>query len=191
MSYVAAAYGGFQVWSGFQQADMMRQQASINRRVMEMNAELAEVDSFNAMRDGMTKLARYQTSLDAVRSMQTVAYAARGVDSTFGTAADVITDSETNGLLNRMDLESQAFQAAAGYENQAAKYRIQGGMNYQAEMTRAQATQNASLIQGLYTGISGYNGFDLGSSENPTIGSNSPANPSTRSLSNYPMPFGG
>ena len=191
MSIAAAAYGGFQVWSGFQQADMMRQQASINRKVMELNAELAEVDSFNAMRDGMTKLARYQTSLDAIKSMQVAVYSSRGVDSSFGTAADVMADSDRNALLNRMDLETQAFQSAAGYENQAAKFRIQGGMNYQAEMARAQATQNAALIQGGYTGISGYNGFDFGGSSETLSGGSAPTNPSARSLSNYPMPFGG
>ena len=185
MSYAALAYDGFQVWSGFQPADMMRQQASINRKVMELNAELAEVDSFNALKDGMGKVARYQTSLDAIKSMQVAVYSSRGVDSSFGTAADVMADSDRNALLNRMDLETQAFQSAAGFENQAAKFRIQGGMNYQAEIAKAQATQNAALIQGGYTGISGYNGFDLGGS------SSAPTNPSARSLSNYPMPFGG
>ena len=190
MSYAAAAYGGFQIWSGFQQADMMRQQASVNRKVMELNAELAEVDSFNALKDGMTKVSRYQSTVDSIRSMQTAIYSSKGVDSSFGSSADIISDSDRNAVFNRMDLETQAFQAAAGFENKAAQFRIQGSVNYQSEIARANATQNAAILNGAFTGISGYSGFDLGGDES-TPGGSSPTNPSARSINSYMMPFGG
>lgn len=151
-----AGVAGFQIISGLQQADMIRAQAGINNEIAEFNAKGAELDAFNALADGMTQEARYQNVIDATEAFQRVSYMANDVDVSFGTARDVIEESKLNGFLNKVDITNVAYARSMGFNREARNIRLQGVMNRGAANLQATVTQNAAIINGITTGVSGY-----------------------------------
>lgn len=159
MSWVLVGAGTFQVVSGAMQAETMRESGKLSKEVADMNAEFAEVDAFNAIADGETKSAQYEGQVEQVLSAQRAEYAAKDVDVTFGSAAEVVADTKLAGFLNVLDIKNQARAQALGYKNQASQLRI-GGQNASTQANlNASATQNAALIGGATTAgtaVAGY-----------------------------------
>ena len=154
MAWQYAAMAGFQIYQGFEQANLMRKQADLNRQITNMNLELAEIDAFNAQKDNYAKINEYVKNVSLVLSDQRAKMAAANIDASFGTAADIVEESKLNRDLNLMDMQNQATMAAAGYKNQIANMKMQGFVNYQAQMTQAQSTQMAGIMGAANTGLS-------------------------------------
>lgn len=154
--WVYGALAGLQVLNGLNQASLIRGQAELNKQIADMNIELAQIDQFEAIADGMTQEARYQTVIDTIRSQQEAVFAARNVNSDFGTAADVVQETELNGFLNKLDIQNAAFAKAAGIKREIGSMRLQSFMNQQQAEINANATIQTSLIQAAGTGLSGY-----------------------------------
>lgn len=171
-----AALAGFQVISAFQQAETMRGQAALNRKIATLNSDQALLDAFNAEKDGYTMEARYQQTIDKVLSDQQVRYAVANVDTGYGSASDVVGDTKRTAFLNKIDIRNQAHQKAMGYKNQSAKILLQGEMNQQASNIQAGSVQNAGLINAASTMLSGYE--KLGAGEKPKPGGNNTISPS-------------
>lgn len=162
--YVAGGMAAYQVWSGLQTSEMMRNQAKLNRELAEYNAELAEIDSFNAMKDGYTVANRYENQVAAVLANQEVMFAANDVDMSFGTAAQIREESQVAGFLNVVDLQAQARSSSQGYQRQASNIRLQGFLNQSAAEGNAAAVRGASVIRGIGTLAQGdYGGLNLNS----------------------------
>lgn len=154
--------GGFQIISGLQQADMIRAQAGLMNEIAQFNAEGAELDAFNAMADGQTQVARYQSVIDEIEANQRVAFITNDVDTNFGTAADILEESKLNAFLNKVDLSNNAFAKSQGYEREARNIRLNAVMGMGQANLSANATRNAAIINGITTGVSGYAKYNSG-----------------------------
>lgn len=145
-----------QIWSGFQQAEMIRQQAELQGRINELNASFAELDAFEAEKMGYTESARYQTVIDATIGEQKVAYAADNVDVTSGTAAEIQAESRFTGFLNQLDLQKQGQERARGFRTEARNIRFGTMMQRSQAGIDAAGIQRSAILSGITTGISGY-----------------------------------
>ncbi len=154
MAAAAFALGAFQIISGFQQAELIRQQGQLKERIAEINAEFAEIDAFEAERLGFTQAIRFQSLIDSTISDTQLAFAAADVDVNFGTAKEIIADTKVVGILNTLDIQKQARERAAGFKAQARQFRLAGAINAQTE---AAGTQFRAITRGLTTALSGYN----------------------------------
>ncbi|MFM6930152.1 MAG: hypothetical protein ACKOX6_16900 [Bdellovibrio sp.] len=154
-AYAQAGLAGYQIISGFQQAELVRENARLSREVNEMNAQAADLDAYHAELNGMTQEARYQQVIDSTLADQKVAYASQKVDAGFGTAAAVTAESKLTASLNKVDIENQAHEQALGIKNQARNIRLQGSMNDTAARLQANSMQNAAII-GAATSATGY-----------------------------------
>ncbi|MFM6930406.1 MAG: hypothetical protein ACKOX6_18225 [Bdellovibrio sp.] len=154
--YAYAGLAAYQIVSGFQQAELVRENAKLSREIGEMNAEAAELDAYNAEKDGMTQENRYQSVIDQTIGAQNVIFAANDVDANFGTAAELQAESKLTGALNQMDIRARAQAEALGYKNQAKNIRLQSYMNSLQSDVQATSIQNASIINAASTGLSGY-----------------------------------
>ena len=154
--WVYAALAAYQLAAGFQQAQMIRDNADLQNRINELNAGFADKDAYEAEKLGYTEVARYQNVVDTTVGDQRAAYAAQGVDVSYGTAAEVQSETRLTGLLNMLDIQKQAREKALGFKNEARNIRLQGGMaRSQAELNAAGA-QNQGIIGAVGTGLSGY-----------------------------------
>lgn len=158
--YLAGGAAAFQLITGFQQGEMVREQGKITKEIHDMNAELAELDAWQAERDGDAAVARYEQEVDDVVADQKVAYAAKDVDVNFGSAANIVEETKLAGMLNAMDIKNQARQQALGYKRQARQMRLTGSAAMsQAEMN-AGAMRASAVMGAAETGIKAYSGYD-------------------------------
>ena len=157
--YSAGALATFQVLSGLQQADMIRQNAALNRDIMRLNQEYAEMDAYEAMKQGISEEARYSGTIQSVLSSQNAAFAAKDIDRTFGTASEIQAETKLVGFLNQLKIKNNTSAKVLGYKRQALNYGLQNSMNQTAAAQQASAAQTAGLIRGGATFASGYNSY--------------------------------
>lgn len=151
-----AVLAGYQILSGMQQADAIRENAKITKQINELNAQYAEVDAWNAEQTGATEESRYQTTIDKTLAAQKVGLAAQDVDVNFGTAAEIQAETKLTGFLNQLDIRNQAHAKALGYTAQARNYRMGGAMQSIEAEAKATATRNTAIIGGASTSLTGY-----------------------------------
>lgn len=159
MALPLLAYGAmaaFQIYSGAQSANAIQRQAEISRLLEEFNIEQAQLDAFNAERDGYSEQARYQNVIDEVEASSRVRYLAADIDPNFGTAAELQGENKLNGALNLMDIASKAHQRAMGYEMEAIQRRGQSTLNMMSAKSQAEGVRTASYINAANTAITGY-----------------------------------
>ncbi len=152
---VYGAMAGLQLLSGVQQANNIQRQAELQKKLDEFNIEQAQLDAFNAEKDGYTQSARYENVINAVNSTQRNIYYANDVNPNFGTAADIQADTKLTGQLNLLDIQSQAHQRALGYKKQANNMRGQSGMNQIGASLQATTARNTAILGAANTAITG------------------------------------
>ena len=158
----AAAFAGvaaLQVWSGLQQAQMMRRQAKLTEQLNEMNARFAEIDAYEEEKFGYSEAAAYQTQIDATVGQQRVAFAAQGVDVSFGTAAQLQAETRLTGFLNTIDIQNQARAKARGLRNEAANIRLGSYMGRSQAEINASAAQTQGILGAVNTGVTAVSGY--------------------------------
>lgn len=151
MGPLILASGALQVWSGLQQAEMIRQQTALNQRIAEDNAKYAEQDAWEAEKYGYTQSARYKAIIDSTISEERSGYAAQNVDVNSGTAAAVQQDTKLAGFMNTLDMQTQARNKALGLKVQAANYRIGGDMQGYQGAINASGAEMSGIYGGLGT----------------------------------------
>lgn len=156
MAWAVVGVAAFQMVSGAQQAETIRDNAQISKEVNGINAGYAELDAYNAEQEGFTQEARYQTTIDKTLGEQKVALAAKGVDINFGTAAELQSETKLTGFLNKLDMKNRAHKIALGFENQASDIRLKGSSDSAQASYNASAVENAAVLSGLSTAVSGY-----------------------------------
>lgn len=152
----AAALGSMQIVGGLHQAEMIRRQAKLKEQIDEMNAQQADVDAFEAEKEGFSEIARYTNVVDSTIADQRVGYAAQNVDVNYGTAADVQNESRNIGMFNRLDMEKKARDRALGIRREARMTRLGSQLSRVGTEAQAGAAQFSGIVSGLSTGLSGY-----------------------------------
>lgn len=175
LSASTIALGGlavFQIWSGLQQADTIRQNAKLKQRVDDMNAQFADLNAFRALQTGQAEAADYQKKIDAVIGGQREAYASKNIDVNYGTASEMQADARVQGVANILNIQKQARDKALGYSNQAINERLQGQFKNIQGIMDANTAEVTGIQQAAHTAISGYSritgkglGFDTMSND--------------------------
>lgn len=148
--------GGFQLWAGFQQADMINQNALLTERVNESNAKAAEIDAWEAEKLGYSEVARYATVVDGTIGSQKTAFASEDVDVSFGTALDVQTDTKIVGMLNAIDIQKAAHNKALGFKREASNIRLGSTMQRAQSDIDAFGARIRGIAGAASAGISGF-----------------------------------
>lgn len=156
MAWQYAALAGYQVISGFQQAEMVKMQSDIQKEIDEFNAQLAEYDAWRAFNYGQTQMARYQSQVDQAEAAGRVSAAAAGVDTTSGSLSEVSAENRMVVAANMLDIEARAREQALGYTRQAQSIRLGSQLNQMASATQRQAIITGSLFRAGGTLAKGY-----------------------------------
>ncbi len=153
------AYGAlaaFQMMAGNQQADAIRRQAAFKQQIDNMNAGYADLDAYNAEKQGHTQSARYQNVIDSTVAEQRTGYASSNVDVNYGTAAQVQGESRLTGLMNALDIQRQAREKAFGYTVQGINYRLGGVTAVGQGAVDAYGAEQAGVLNAARTGVSAW-----------------------------------
>lgn len=168
MSWVitGVAVGGLGVLSGMKTASDTMQQGELKNKLEQINAKYADIDAAETKVYGFTQAARYQRVIDQTTSQQRAGYAAQNVDSSSGTAAEVIADSKVTGMLNQIDMEKQAREKALGFTQQAMNIRTGASVGLSQAEINADAEGTKGVLGGIQTGIS-LTGYGYGRNNHP------------------------
>lgn len=180
-----ATKAGLDLVQGLHQAESIRSSAEITKQVAEMNAQFAELDSYQAEQDGLTKAARYQTSIDKLAAEQTAALAGSNIDIGFGTAGELTKQTKLTGELNTLDIINQAHAKALGLKQEARNQRLGAFLSYNESMLRAKSTEGAAILKAGTTALSGYARSASTSPESPSSPSPSVYNPVKRTSGDW------
>lgn len=159
MAAQLALYGGLgalQLAGGYFASQNVKETARLNREIAEMNAEFAELDAHDALVDGFTQQARYQSVVDETLSQQRLALTSADVDVGFGTAAQLQEETRFISELNNMEIEKQTQEMVLGYKTQARDIRLGGDMQMADADRRASELMFQSIFGAAQTGLTGY-----------------------------------
>jgi hypothetical protein len=165
MAYAALA--AYQAGSGLRQAQAIRDQADLTRKLNEVNARYAEYDAYNADLNGYAEAAAYQPKIDETVNQQKVAFQAQNVDTTFGTAAEVQKETRSIGLLNQLEMENQARAKARGFLREAERIRNSSNMQSAESDMRANSASISGYAGAFSTGVSAYEKSPFGEQQSP------------------------
>lgn len=96
--------------------------------VMDMNATLADRRAKDALERGAVAEQRKRQEVSAIVGKQTAAMAANGVDISFGSPLDTLTDTAVLGELDALTIRTNAHREAYDYRVQAVNQRAQGNL---------------------------------------------------------------
>lgn len=156
MAWQYVALAGFQIISGLQQAEMVRQQAKIQKQIDEFNAQMAEYDAWRVIGYGQTQMAQYQKQIDQAQGSAKVSAAGEGVSTTEGSIAELMQQNQMTGAMNLLEIENQTREKALGYTRQARQIRMGSQMNQMTAATQAASIVGGSILKGAGTLASGY-----------------------------------
>ena len=154
--YAYLALAGLQLVGGYQQADIIRQNADLQAGISDMNAKYAQVDAYNALETGYGNAAKYQTGVNTAIGTERSAYASENVDLRYGTAASVESDNRIAAAQNVLQIQKQAQNQAAGFQAQAINLHLGGQMTQLQGNLNASSAESQGIMNAVTTGIAGY-----------------------------------
>jgi hypothetical protein len=142
-----AATAGSQLYQGY----AAKQQGKYEQNVANANAKLERDAAYDAQNRGkLEELARWRQVAQA-RSAATAAFAANGLDTTFGTPVDVDADSLGAGYMDAQTIRQNYERETRGYLISSANYTAQG----RAARERGNSAFTGSILQAGGTILSG------------------------------------
>ena len=154
--YVIAGAATFQLVAGLQEAEMIRKQAELTKKINKLNADAIDLDAYEVERQGYEEVANYEGVIKQTVGDQRAAWAASNVDVNSGIAQEIQGETKLTGFLNTLQIQNQARARALGIRRQARNVRMQGEMQEAASNLAAQGAQTGALLNAGGTAISGY-----------------------------------
>lgn len=101
------------------------QQAKVAGDVAARNAKIADMQAEDALRRGENEAAELRRQVAATKSAQRVSLAARGLDLTYGTAADLQDQTDFFGALDVATVRTNARKEAWSRRSQSATFQAE------------------------------------------------------------------
>lgn len=179
------AKSGFDLFSAYSQGEAAKKRQELKNQLAEFNARAMENDANETIKLGLVKKAHYLRKAQQVASSQNVAYAAAGVDTSFGSAKQVQEESRLMGMLNAKDIEDAAHTQALGYKAKALEFRFNSQMESAAT---DQAVNNFMMSTIIKTGADiglNWNKMSFGGGPKPETETKNPYELNLNSQLNY------
>lgn len=162
MIYAYAALAAVQLAGSYFSAQNIKETARINKQISDMNAEYAELDAYDAEIEGVSSVAKYQSTVDQTISTQRAEMAAADIDLSYGSAASIEEETKFLAELNKLELLHQAQDRVHGYEREAFEHRFSGTQQYGLARAKAYGTMLQGVTSAGSTGLSGYKAYKGG-----------------------------
>jgi hypothetical protein len=118
-----AAGAGASAAGAEQQAKVQQTTLLYNSQVADNNAQLAEWNAQDAIYQGGVQEQAIKMQATALKSSQRASMAANGIDTTQGSANDVLTSTDYLSAVDANTARDNALKAAWGYRTQATGYK--------------------------------------------------------------------
>lgn len=152
LTLASAIVGGVgQMQAASAQAAAANYQAQVNLT----NATLAENRARDALMRGAEEEQRVRQEGGQLQGRQVAQMAAAGLDLTFGSPLDILTDTAVGIEMDALRTRRNAAVEAEDYDRQAWGYRAQAGLD-QAEARNARAAGRIGAVGSILSGANSY-----------------------------------
>jgi hypothetical protein len=119
----AADIGGAYV-----QSRAFQQQGRLEKQAAKLNAQIEDMRVADALRRGrFTEFAQRRGTRGKIGSQRAI-MAAQGIDTGFGSARDIVAETQSMGEMDAQTIMNNAYREAFGYKVAAAEARYRGKM---------------------------------------------------------------
>lgn len=132
--------------SAYAQSQATKAQAIYQKQQYQTNAELADLQSADALNRGAKNASNIEKSVKQTVGAQRVDAAAQGLDPNTDTAASLESGTETLGALDALEAKNNAWKESFGYQMQASNATGEGNM---AQLAGNNASRNTLITGGL------------------------------------------
>lgn len=123
-----AVGGAQQAIGAYGQAAGQRSALRYDARIADFNARMAEQSAQRALERGQAETNAVRRNTANLKGQQRAGMAARGVDLTYGTPAEVLTSTDVMGELDAQTTQINAIREAWGYRAQATNFQNEAAM---------------------------------------------------------------
>jgi len=123
MAALTIAGTGVSLLGEYQQAKGEQAQANYQAQIADRNAKLADNQQQDAIQRGDLAAEAQARRAAQIRGQQIAAMSANGQQVGFGSAADIVRDTETGANRDTGNIVQNAFRESQGYAINAANYR--------------------------------------------------------------------
>lgn len=145
MGAAAVAMGGVQAGMAYGQYQTQLAESNYQFTMSKINARNAELQAKKAKELGDEKASDLLKQTSSLVGAQKTAFAAGGVDISFGTAKEVFQQTYEAGYKDAETIRTNAFLEGLGYQSQAQEFLRVGDLNQAV----SQSTANQTLLTGL------------------------------------------
>lgn len=154
------AQGALKIQAAKERAQMMIELADERSKISELNAEMSEINAKQAKEAGDQAATQIEFRQRKLRGAQRSALAASGVDTGFGSGAEIQAESEMIANLDMATVKNNAYRQAWGFKMEAAGTRLEAAYGKLAASKQASATIKGAqfdaaggLLEGLGFGL--------------------------------------
>jgi hypothetical protein len=152
-------YGGLaalQLAGSYFASQNIKETAKLNQDIADMNAQFAELDAYDALVEGETEQARYQSVIEETLGQQQLIQTAQDIDVNYGTASAVQSETKFIAEMNLMEIEKQAQEKALGFKTQARQFRQSGVIQRAEANAKAASVLFSGAMGAAEKGLTGY-----------------------------------
>ena len=110
MALQYAALAGVQIWSAYEQSELMKEQYALQNEINQFNIEIEEFNNWQQRGYMQKQIAAYNQEQTQQQASQKVALAAKGINVKEGSVADVVEQNKLTSMFNTMDVENRMIE---------------------------------------------------------------------------------
>ncbi len=152
---------------GYTQYESQKAEGRYNEAVAKNNAAAAEAQAKQSEQLGSIDEDRQRARMRQMIGKQRAAFAANNIDSSSGTALDLISETAQFGEEDALAIRANAARDAWGFRTQGMNYRAQGTLARAQARNQGTATLLSTGAQMANTGYNYFGGFGGGGSAAP------------------------
>lgn len=153
MAYQYAALAGFQIWSAYEQSQLMKEQYALQNEINQFNIEIEEFNNWQQRGYMQKQIAAYNQEQTQQQASQKVALAARGINVKEGSVADVVEQNKLTSMFNVMDVENRMVEQINSQNQKISNMRLGAEQQYSSGMTKAASTLVGGVMSGIGTSL--------------------------------------
>lgn len=171
MALQYAALAGVQIWSAYEQSELMKEQYALQNEINQFNIEIEEFNNWQQRGYMQKQIAAYNQEQTQQQASQKVALAAKGINVKEGSVADVVEQNKLTSMFNTMDVENRMIEQINNQNQKISNMRLGAEQQYRSGMTQANASLFGGIMKGVGTGLKSidYSGFFTDDTPSPPI----------------------
>jgi hypothetical protein len=137
----------------YNQSQAFKSQGDIQKQISEMNSQLAEFQSKDALHRGEKAVFKHREGVKALIGAQRVAQAAQGIDTESGSALEIVGNTQLMSETDVQTIKNNAWRESWGYKVESISSSLRGEISKLSGESNARNTLLTGGMDALSSGL--------------------------------------